>query len=756
MGARTGRSGRTGRSRLLGLVLALAATLAAALPAAALTAAAAPAGEERADGAGTEELGLRLSTGHDGHGASGDWLPVEATLEPRRPVAATLEVAVAGTAAGRMTISREVEVQAGSRSAFRFVVPNGAVRVRVVEADREPVTVELDVRPPEAGFLVGVLGQLPAQLPPVRVEPAGLDGTWVGVEPEWLALGREAVAPLGTLVATVNDLEAVPVEDRRALAAAVVAGTDLVVVAQDDGPVDLTALGLPGDPASSVTGETVAVSRPGWTLTAGQVFGGAPPDGLDAAAVVAAVAPAGRGRVTVVAAGPGEGATGTSSAFWSALVGPGTPEGSGDSPWSFARNPAQFARLLADGERGVPTVPWLAAFLVAYVLVVGPANGLILARLRRRELAWITVPVVTVVFTGTALLSAVGGRPPVGVGARAAYWVEGVGAELTAAGVQAPTAGTRTVQLPGEGWTVRPMVDGGQRSALRRGADTEEVALDLVGLQFGGVLGARPLPAPAPLDVAAVATRDGVEVRVTNDSGQLLQDVHVVAGTWSSAVGELAAGATWTEVVGEPRLRQENPYRDLLDGLDRDADGAAEAPAALEALLRTELMDGNPALVWVVGTTSEATSGVAVEGDPAEDAGTLYAVAVRARLPPDGTVTPPAVGRALVAAGAEAFRPSPLAVEGPGEAVLRFRFPPGATLDLLHEDLDRGDGPSVELGVWDWGIRQWVPRAEAFPGGAGDPARFLSPLGEVFVRATGDLFPFDFSGRSVSGVDVRT
>jgi hypothetical protein len=42
-----------------------------------------------------------------------------------------------------------------------------------------------------------------------------------------------------------------------------------------------------------------------------------------------------------------------------------------------------------------------------------------------------------------------------------------------------------------------------------------------------------------------------------------------------------------------------------------------------------------------------------------------------------------------------------------------------------------------------------------FPGGAGDPSRLVSPLGEVYVRATGG-HTFDFSARSVSGIDVST
>ncbi len=51
--------------------------------------------------------------------------------------------------------------------------------------------------------------------------------------------------------------------------------------------------------------------------------------------------------------------------------------------------------------------PWgLAAFLAFYVLLVGPVNYFILSRLDKRELAWLTVPALTIIFSlGTYMVS---------------------------------------------------------------------------------------------------------------------------------------------------------------------------------------------------------------------------------------------------------------------------------------------------------------------------------------------------------------
>ncbi|NJL93790.1 MAG: hypothetical protein HC915_08665 [Anaerolineae bacterium] len=50
-------------------------------------------------------------------------------------------------------------------------------------------------------------------------------------------------------------------------------------------------------------------------------------------------------------------------------------------------------------EIDLPGVLRLAVFLVVYILLIGPVNYLVLYRLRRRELAWVTIPVLIGLFT---------------------------------------------------------------------------------------------------------------------------------------------------------------------------------------------------------------------------------------------------------------------------------------------------------------------------------------------------------------------
>lgn len=47
----------------------------------------------------------------------------------------------------------------------------------------------------------------------------------------------------------------------------------------------------------------------------------------------------------------------------------------------------------------LPSVRWLAALLVLYIVLVGPVNYLLLRKLRRLDWGWVTVPVLTLVFS---------------------------------------------------------------------------------------------------------------------------------------------------------------------------------------------------------------------------------------------------------------------------------------------------------------------------------------------------------------------
>jgi hypothetical protein len=729
--------------------LLLAGLLALALPAAAQPG---PQSDEEAERR-AQEIGLDVTVGYRGSVVGHRWLPVEVALQPSRLVAGTLRVETrAGS--GRAVEIVEVEVAAGSRKVYRLLLPAGPVSVQLAEPDREPTTARSRAPRRPDGWAAGILGPLPDGLPPLRHEPTGATGTWVGLDPAWPELGAEALEPLSALVADRAALAALSEHGRRNVAAAVASGLDLVVVAGVDGAPALGDIGLPWDPATAVTTDggarTVTAAEGAWTMPQPEAAG----EQVDARPIAAAV-PAGRGRVTVSVLGPTEAVQGGAGRLWSALVGPGSGATAPVYDMAVELNPWLLGRVLQPDGGSAPRVPWLAAFLAVYVLVVGPVNVLVLRRFGRRELAWVTVPLVSVVFTAASFAGAVGQRPPVGVGASLAYWVDGVGSEVTVAGTRAPTPGARRIDLDGSDWVVRPVGESTNGAQVRRGAATS-VGLDLPAMTLGAVIASRTTAAPAPLEVRAVTGVDGVEVTVTNVGRQPVAGVTVRAATAQRRVGDLAPGATAAVRLGGGLLDELPQWGDPMADIIPGPGGLVTLPRSLQALLHARVMDGNPGLVWALGSVADVPVTVSVEGTAPAATGALVAVAVQ----PEATsaVTPFAVARDLVAADRDAYRPHPLVVEGPGAAVLRFRLPAGVPLERLHADLERpnrfGGGP-IELTVWDVDAAAWLPLGDVFGAGGGqgaDPARVVSAMGEVYVRAAGQLFPFDFAGRSVSGV----
>jgi hypothetical protein len=56
-------------------------------------------------------------------------------------------------------------------------------------------------------------------------------------------------------------------------------------------------------------------------------------------------------------------------------------------------------------ELGLPSVFYICGLLALYVLIIGPLHYFVLRRIKRRELAWVTIPSLVVIFTGLAYSS---------------------------------------------------------------------------------------------------------------------------------------------------------------------------------------------------------------------------------------------------------------------------------------------------------------------------------------------------------------
>lgn len=803
---------------------------------------AAPAAAQSPPGSGdpaqitAEDVGMEVTAGYGGQHLRSRWVPVEVTIAPDRFVTGTLSVLTEGST-GRLAEQREIEVAAGSVKRFRFVVPptfgmSVSLELEDGATVRAPVSGETS-----AQFLVGVLGEaVPDGAPPVNTHVLQTPATLVAVPADWLDRSDRALDPITTLVADASDLASLSDRALANLRTAIAQGLDLVAVTDADGPVSLP---LPDSWVPATAATTRQVIAPGGESAPARVLTPAPTAwtlrpmdlAMDAGDdTVAAAVVAGRGRVSVVGVGLGEGALGRNGALWGHLAVPTGITQSSDDPR--VQRIVNVAPQTLRGEGfDIPPIGVLAAFLLLYVLAVGPVNGLVLSRLERRELAWVTIPAITVVFGAAAWVGAAGSSPSVGMAGTAAWWIDGHGGEVTVAAIRDPRPGSHTLSLPGEGWAVTSGTWNVPAIIDRSGPDTD-VEFDLEAMEVGTAVAWRAHDRSAPLAVELVGAAGGTRVRIRNLTTDTVSNLRIQAATHRVDLGELGPGA---ETVHDLELDAPLPVRrgfgdDLVDL--RGPDGMVEAPAALEALLRWDVLDGAPGVLWVTGTVPSAPPRQTIRADGAGTTfqGTFLAVGVTPSTS-DGEVSPYEVQRQLVVPGfGEVWQPGPLTIEGRAEAVLRFRLPGGAPLGVLVSTLERGqvmagrgfvercfvqevrdgdgevitshevcgdpaapppppcppeaqscsfDGETFEicdaegacevaqvtvpdvpepleqtdgLEVWDVAKRAWIPIDEAFPDGRGDPGRLVSALGELLVRVSGDLHPFDFSGRGIGAI----
>ena len=87
--------------------------------------------------------------------------------------------------------------------------------------------------------------------------------------------------------------------------------------------------------------------------------------------------------------------SGLDSDEWSEVIGPGPMHLSPRDTWQSPDLQMMGAATNA-GDQRVPRLPWLLGAVVMYALLIGPVNFLVLRRLGKRELAWVTIPILSV------------------------------------------------------------------------------------------------------------------------------------------------------------------------------------------------------------------------------------------------------------------------------------------------------------------------------------------------------------------------
>ena len=374
-----------------------------------------PADGASAATAGSDALTVEARVMLAGHARLGAWMAVDVRIRNDGPPLVG-ELRLAGGAQGRTSFSTPVDVPTTSDKHYRLYAQppafGGEIQIAFVVDGRTVTTTPVAFTIHDPGQLVvGVVAEDPQRLGrSIDLLPSanGAAPAIVSLTPSDLPERVEGWAALDRLVWQDVESTSLTEEQLAAMRGWIAGGGHLVLVGGTANPSVLSAFAddlLPFRPDSTI-------DVPAASLTG--LLGGLPGGATDVAALsgtlargralatvgdraIAAQATYGSGGVAIIGFDAGVGWLADSesarTSLWRPVLPPRTTTGSATAEDNQLVNAASQLAALA-----LPPIGGLLALLAGYIVLIGPANYLVLRRIDRREWAWITMPVLIAVF----------------------------------------------------------------------------------------------------------------------------------------------------------------------------------------------------------------------------------------------------------------------------------------------------------------------------------------------------------------------
>jgi hypothetical protein len=651
----------------------------------------------------------------DGHARLGTWMAIQVDLENAgQPVSG--ELRLTGGVQGQTRFGTPVDLPTGSRKRYTLYAQPPAfgdrLEVAVVAAGKPVATRQVAFAAADPSqLLVGVVAEHPDRIIGdlgVLTTPNTVPPAIVALTIDSLPERVEALSAIDRLVWQDVDASDLSPAQLGALRGWVAQGGRLVIVGGTGGPGLLSAFPdelLPYRPSAtvdvpaSVLG-TLLGELPS-TATDLTALGGPAGAGRTLAAVgdrvVAAELTFGNGSVTILGFDPTTPWIADSkadAAIWRRVL----PARSGSAAFTSGADDSQLVNAVSSlSAAALPPIGGLFALLVAYIVLIGPVNYLVLRRLGRRELAWLTMPALIGVFAvaayvfgaslrGTDILvnevALVRGAPGTDAGQGQVYL-----------GVFSPGRGTYQLEIPGGALLTAPI---SQETGGMPGAGSLDVlqgdparVRDLA-VGFSSI---RTIRADTPLPAPNLAIDLRLEDRhlkgtVTNHSSSTVEGVAVVLGASVAKLGDLGPGASATvdvEARGDP-LGQS--LSDKLIGQVFFGDPARSADATGRAMTRRAIIDQlsfdpnfgptgtlNADGPMVLGWGSNDPLAVSVEGrEPRLTGNVLYLIPASMRVQGAVSFGVDLVRSTVVASDAAVFNKGPMDLNfGQGSVTVAYR-----------------------------------------------------------------------------------
>lgn len=766
----------------------------------------------------------------------GEWLPLRITLENTGPaLQGRVQVTVRGSGGSNTYGVPTLLPQTSRKQLTLYVLPNSYSReltVNLVANEEVLIDRKVKVLPlANIDYLIGVAAPNPDPLSSLTgLAFEGREETEVVSFPLDQLPGRvEALRSFDCLVVNNLDTSALASDQREALAHWVNLGGRLVI---GGGPgAQRTLSGLPAELVAGRIQDTVEIS----TLTALATFldegasirvsgpfvaapvsaEGAVPLVMQGHVPLVVESAVGRGFVDYVALdltlSPFDAWAGTRD-FWKKLLQPSAAYPGYLPPDVSPRQRAaqqMISALQNVPAMDFPSVKWLAGLLTIYVILVGPANYLLLRRLNHLEWAWLTIPALTIIFSAGAFGIGYTMRGNELILNKISVIEQGSGSSVTIVrsyvGLFSPTRRAYDIEVgssalsPSAGGTlVSPATPdyspwaamggsstGGSVTVLQ-GEPTLIKDLDVNQWSMQTFMAESVTVEPLTIE-AKLETKEGhVAGTVVNETDRPLKDCVIVAGRSYALLGDVETGES-KEVdidLAEPKVGriEELPWRIM----EAHATGVDLVTGSPEHRRQTELKRA------VLGSVFDPYGGGPFRGDNLLGSGVVF-FGWLDESPPDVVVENHRVstqetsllltrlplsfgeGRVSIPAGIYStevvessgeFGPcDPLSTSfhlGAGSATVKLQ-PPAELSELSVEKMslvlgnvnDAGWWGDVEASLYDWETEEWAPAKDVSLGRneVEDAGRFVeATTGMIRVKLSSSG---DMGGCLTVGVEVE-
>ena len=523
-----------------------------------------------------QEISIEISAGLDGYYKDGHWIPIRVLIENNGPVVdGSIEVSIPRLSNSVTTYRYPLTLPTTSRKLIYLTVfpegflPSSTLKVSLVSEGREITAAEqrvTSINPQDR--LIGVLAGMPSAFNGLAdVNPPNGNTLIAQLDPGFLPDTSQALSALDVIVISDIDTGGFSEEQIDALTGWVTNGGQLLVTG---GPgwqktnARLVEL-LPLEPTGTINLRDLSALReyagPGEQSLPGEVVVATGVATADAESLIKQgeiplllSRSQGNGSVIYLAADsalePLRSWTGMlavyQNLFNKEFENPGWSDGFQN--WDSVIEAAKSVVGLS-----LPLSWMFCGFLGLYVLVVGPLNLVVLNRIRRRELAWVTIPVVVITFSALAFILGSqfrGGQAILNRLAIIQVWPDAENARVDGTiGLFSPHRKSYELNLPeqfsthpipntrqitGDDWAIVEHGDGVQVADIRL-----EVG-ELATLAIEGTIPAPAIGGQLKLDLNA---RNALLIgEVTNQSEVVLHDAILLVPGSSLPLGDLLPG----------------------------------------------------------------------------------------------------------------------------------------------------------------------------------------------------------------------